>query len=412
MRPNKSSDAAADTIATETDPAIEARTAELEAVLKSAGPAAAADELIRAAREELRPRALLDALLLKARLELGMTPSGMPADQLSDELKTTYEDRYVDALRTVGRLLLEKGDIPAAWPYFRVIGEKDEIRAAIEAFDPADADEHAFGAVIDVAFQQQVHPLKGFAWILDRYGICSAISSFEALPADDAVRSEAAALLTKALYAQLQYALASEIERREEKRPEDTATVAAMLEGRSWIYDDDAYAIDVSHLSSVVRLSPLLKSNECIALALELATYGAGLSDRFRYDGLPPFEDVYADHSIYLKALLGTDSETAVSHFRGKLKLVDSGDDQPRDPLESLPAQTLVNLLSALGRTEEAIALAAEHLIDVPESYLVCPSLSVLCRKAGRPDLLADAAARNQDWALFLAARIEENQKS
>ncbi len=392
------------------DPALAARKARLTDILESAGPAAAVEELARSAREEHKPRALLDALLLKARLDLGLPASGIQADQLPEEVKTRYEDRYVEALRTVGQILLEKGDIPSAWPYFRVIGEKEPVRQAIEAFDPASADEHALGAVIDVAFQQQVHPIKGFGWILDRYGICSAISSFEALPAEDAVRCEAAALLARSLHAQLVYSLASEIERREGQRPPESQSVDQLLEGRSWIYDDDAYAIDVSHLSSVVRLSPLLKSKADIALALELAKYGSGLSDRFRYDGLPPFDDIYADHSVYLNALLGHDADAAVTHFRAKLKPADTDDDQPRDPLETLPAQTLVNLLAALGRDEEAIALAAEHLADVPETYLMCPSLAALCRKAGRLDLLADAAAGNQDWALFLAARIEENR--
>jgi len=408
MRPNPTATEAARTA--EIDASVEDRKNRLNEILGSTGPAAAIDELARAARERMQPRALLDALLLKARLELGLPPSGVLADSLSEDVKTRYEDRYVDALRTVGQLLLEAGDIPAAWPYFRVIGEKEPVRRAIDAFDPSTADEHALGAVIDVAFQQQVHPVKGFGWILDRYGICSAISSFEALPAEDAVRCEAAALLTQSLHGQLVYSLASEIERRDGARPSEGQSVVELLHGRPWIYDDDAYAIDVSHLSSVVRLSPLLKSKTDIALAVELAEYGSGLSDRFRYDGLPPFEDVYADHKTYLKALLGNDSDTAVAHFRAKLKPAGPDDGQPRDPLETLPAQTLVNLLAALGRDEEAIALAAEHLADVPESYLVCPSLTALCRKAGRMDLLAAAAARNQDWALFLAARIEDNQ--
>jgi hypothetical protein len=410
MRPNRSAD---DSVAAQelpVDPAAEAQKAQFVGLLQASGPAAAVDELIRSAREEHRPRALLDALLLKARIDLGLTPTGIQSDQLAEDVKTRYEDLYVDALRTVGTLLLDKGDIPAAWPYFRVIGEKEPVRQAIESFDPTSRDEHYLGAVIDVAFQQQVHPLKGYGWILDRYGICSAISSFEALPADDSVRSAAAALLTRSLHTQLKYSLASEIERREGSRPDESKSVEELLEGRTWIYDDDAYAIDISHLSSVVRLSPLLKSPGEIALALELARYGTGLSDRFRYDGLPPFEDVYADHSLYLNALLGKDAEAAIVHFRSKLNTIDTDDDQPRDPLETLPAQTLVKLLSTLGRDEEAIALAAEHLADVPESYLVCPSLTALCRKAARPDLLAESAARNQDWALFLAAKIEESR--
>jgi hypothetical protein len=383
---------------------------EIQSLLQDQGPASAVDELIRNAKEKAQPRPLLDALLLKARLDLGLSPTGVISELLPADLKMKYEDRYVEALRSVGQMLLDRSDIPAAWPYFRVIGEKEPVRIAIENFDPGQADEHALGAVIDIAFQQQVHPIKGFSWVLDRYGICSAISSFEAIPGDEKIRAEAAAMLTKALYDQLQYSLASEIERRDGQKPSESATVVEMITGKTWIYDDDAYAIDVSHLSSVVRLSPLLKDASSIAFAVQLAQYGSGLSDRFRYDGLPPFEDIYADHAIYLNALIGKDVETAVKHFQSKVQKPSVDEDQPADPLETLPAQTLVRLLARLGRIEEAISVASEHLMEIPDSYLLCPTVSALCRDANRPDLLAQAAVGVEDWALYLGARIEEMQ--
>ena len=383
---------------------------QMQSLLEDQGPALAVDQLIKNAKEKSRPRPLLDALLLKARLDLGLSPTGVVSELLPADLKIKYEDRYAEPLRSVGQMLLDRGDIPAAWPYFRVIGEKEPVRLAIENFDPGQADEHALGAVIDIAFQQQVHPIKGFSWVLDRYGICSAISSFEAIPGDEKIRAEAAGLLTNALYNQLQYSLASEIERRDGQRPHETATVSEMIAGKDWIYDDDAYAIDVSHLSSVVRLSPLLQDQPSIKLAVQLAQYGSGLSDRFRYDGLPPFEDIYADHAIYLNALIGKDVETAVKHFQSKVQKPSFDEDQPSDPLETLPAQTLVRLLARLGQMEEAIVIASEHLMEIPDSYLMCPTVSVLCRDANRPDLLAEAAANVEDWALFLGARIEQMQ--
>lgn len=408
MRPNQTDTNTSTPVEIKPDPSAD----EIQSVLKSAGPAAAIEKLIEISTAKNEPRPLLDALLLKARFELGLPGSGAVSDQIDPELKLKYEDRYVEAIRQVGQRLLDQGQIAAAWPYFRVIGEKEPVKAAIEAFDPSQADEHSLGAVIDVAFQQQVHPVKGFSWILDRYGICSTISSFEALPNDEQVRAEAAALLTKALYEQLQYSLASEIERRDGTRPEANVSVTDLLQGRAWIYDDDAYAIDISHLSSVVRLSPLLKDDSSIKMAVELAVYGSGLSDRFRYDGLPPFEDIYADHLIYLNALIGNDVENAISHFSGKLTANAAGDEfeEPADPMETLPAQTLVRLLARLGRKLEAIEVAAQHLMGVPEGYLLCPSLTTLCREAKRLDLLAKAAAGHGDLALCLGSLIEEMQ--
>ncbi|MFM7317455.1 MAG: hypothetical protein ACKO5E_10940 [bacterium] len=412
MRPNQPETNTTAPVEMQPDPSAD----EIQSVLKSSGPAAAIARLIEISTEKNEPRPLLDSLLLKARFELGLPGSGAVSEQIDPELKLKYEDKYVEAIRQVGQRLLDQGQIASAWPYFRVIGEKEPVKAAIEAFDPSQADEHALGAVIDVAFQQQVHPVKGFSWILDRYGICSTISSFEALPNDEQVRAEAAALLTKALYEQLQYSLASEIERRDGTRPEADVRVSELLQGRPWIYDDDAYAIDISHLSSVVRLSPLLKDEASIKMAAELAIYGSGLSDRFRYDGLPPFEDIYADHLIYLNALLGCDIENAISHFRGKMAVNEAPDEfyeaQQPDPMETLPAQTLVKLLARLGKKLEAIEVASQHLMGVPEGYLLCPSLTTLCREAKRLDLLAKAAAGHGDLALCLGSLIEEMQSA
>ena len=54
------------------------------------------------------------------------------------------------------------------------------------------------------------------------------------------------------------------------------------------------------------------------------------------------------------------------------------------DPEASLPAQVLVDLLVRLGRLDEAIDVAADHLAQLPESALICPGIAELCQRAGR----------------------------
>ena len=89
-------------------------------LIGESGPVAAIDRLIASleARDEARP--LLDALLLKARHELGLpfVQDGSLAD-IPEPIRSKYEDRYVEAIRHVGGKLLRRGDIAAAWPYFR-----------------------------------------------------------------------------------------------------------------------------------------------------------------------------------------------------------------------------------------------------------------------------------------------------
>src|SRR5215210_5586210 len=102
--------------------------------LCGAGPDAALDHLMHVLAERGEFRALLDAMLLKARHELSLPLIQLGGlNDLPEPVRSQYEERYVTAIRTVGRRLLESGDIPAAWPYFRAIGEAEPVVAALEA---------------------------------------------------------------------------------------------------------------------------------------------------------------------------------------------------------------------------------------------------------------------------------------
>jgi len=388
----------------------------LDRAFQTSGPPAALDLLIDRLESRGDFRALLDALLLKARYELGLplvqvgSFSDLPEDQ-----RNRYEERYVEAIRSVGNKLLALGDIPGAWPYFRAIGETEPVTQAINAFDPAD-DDPRIGQVVEVAFNQGASPQKGFALILKHYGTCSAISAFEQLPRDESTRAAAADGLVRQLHEHLVSNLRAEIAHRGQPLPAEGTPIPALIAGRDWLFADEAYHIDVSHLSATVRVSPLLTDPAAIALAAELADYGRHLSPRHRYEGDPPFEDVYVDHGIYLNALLGKDVDTALAHFRAKLvpppepetgaepgpESVFGGYGREHDP--AAVAQILVGLLVRLGRLDEAIDVAAEHLAGLPEASLICPGVSQLCQRAGQPARLARIARDQGDLVHYTAA--------
>lgn len=378
---------------------------QLDQALREAGAEAALERLTGLLAERGEFRALLDALLLKARHELGipLIQVGSLAE-LPEPARTQYEERYVEAIRTVGQRLLDAGDIPAAWPYFRAIGEKEPVAAAVAAFAPVDGDERV-SAIVDVAFNQGAHPRRGFELILDHFGTCSAITAFDHLPPDDATRVPCADRLVRHLHAQLVASLRAEIGRRGQPLPAEGTPIAELIGGRDWLFVDDAYHLDVSHLAATVRIAPILEDPETQELAIELTDYGRRLSDRHRYEGEPPFEQIYEDHAAYLRALLGQDVEAALAHFRAKITTPDP--ETPAVPADTLPAQTLVRLLVRLGRTETAIDIAAEHLADLPESALICPSLAQLCQSAGQPDRLARVARDHGDLVNYAAAILQ-----
>lgn len=383
----------------------------LDETLRAEGPEALARELVARVEKEGTPRELLDALLLQARIELGLPViSNASLSTLPDKTREAYEDRYVAALRRVGERLLATGQIVAAWPYFRIIGEKEQVARALEACQPG-AGEDELSALIDVAFQQGALPSKGFGWIVEHYGVCSAITAFEHLPQDEPLRSECTGRLVRALHEHLVANLRAEIELQgqEGEPPLPTgASIPRLLEGREGLLDDDNYHVDLSHLASITRLSPLLSNPEEIAIAVELTEYGRKLSSRHRYEGEPPFQDIYEDHGIYLKALLGQDVAQAVAHFSAKLQPVDSNDSVGT----SFPAQILVRLLERVGYLDQAVQVASEYLAEVPESALACTPLPELCQRANALDRLVEVAARRGDLIQYAAALVESAGRS
>jgi hypothetical protein len=384
----------------------------IEQSLQDSGAASAIGTLVRELDAEGEYRALLDALLLQARHELGLPLIQTDgASEMPEAARARYEERYVDAIRVVGGRFLARGDIAAAWPYFRAIAESQPIRDALDAYTPAQDDER-LNSIVEVAFNQGVHPRKGFELILGQYGTCSAITAFEHLPREEPVRAACAELLIRKMHDDLTANVRGDIAQRGQPLPPEGTSIPELIAGREWLFADEAYHIDVSHLSSTVRVAPLTTNPEALALAVELTEYGRQLSPRHRYEGDPPFEDVYVDHGIYLRALLGEDVDRALAHFLAKIAPRRPAEDDPdEDQGEStdsaMIAQVLVGLLSRLGRLDQAIPLAAEHLAGIPQSALFCPGVAQLCQRAGAHDQLARIARDQGDLVNYTAARLQ-----
>jgi hypothetical protein len=375
----------------------------VEDALRTAGPGSAIERLIGHLDARGEYRALLDALLLKARHELGLPliSSGSLAT-LPEPGRSRYEEKYVDAIRLVGSRHLEAGDIPSAWAYFRAIAETEPVARALRDYHPTENDER-LGAVIEIAFNHGVSPERGFELILEHYGTCPAITAFEQLPPhEEATRAACAARLTRRLHQELSANLRSEIAGRGLDVPAVGTPIAELLSGHDWIFADEGYHIDVSHLAAVVRMSLLVPDRDVMALALDLTEYGRRLSPRLLFDGPPPFEKIFEDHGIYLRALLGQEASQAVDHFRGKLVSTSDGESD-----SVMPAQTLINLLVRLGQVDAAIEVASEHLAGFPESALACPGVAQLCLRAGQPERLAQIAREQGDLVTFTAALLQ-----
>ena len=385
----------------------------LDQSLEASGPNALVDRLISDLEDRKAYRPLLDALLLKARLELGLPLiPGRTTSSWPETNKTAYEERYVEAIRNVGGKLLSSGDIATAWPYYRAIAEPELVTKAIDAFDGDGTDERLHG-IVEVAFNQGANPGKGYELILKHYGTCSAVTAFEHLPREEAIRSNCADRLVRQVHEHLVANLRGEIEHRGQPLPALGTSIPDLMRGRDWLFADEAYHVDVSHLAATVRVGPLLQDLATMSLALELADYGIKLSPKHSYEGDPPFEKVYEDHAVYFRTVLGIGVDEGIHHFRSKLSTVPLSSTETESEYSTddiITAQVLIGLLARIGRPGEALDVASEYLGGVADSSLFCPGIAQLAEESGETGKLAEVARRNGDPVQYAMAILRSQQ--
>jgi hypothetical protein len=379
---------------------------DIERTLAAEGAEAAIDRLCDRLRTEKDYNSLFYALLMKKRHQMGVSPIPTgPAHDLPESQHGPYEDAIREAGRLIGNLYLQEGQLPQAWAYFRMLNEPQPLRQALERHTPAEGED--LQPLVHIAYYEGVHPRKGFAWILERFGICNAITTFSGsgeLPHSAEDRQHCLKALVHALHAELRERLANEIERHDGRRPAEAeleaGAVRKLIAGRDWLFAEDCYHIDTSHLSSVVQLSTQLPPCPELELARELCHYGRRLSGRFMGTNDPPFEDFYKAYSAYLAVLAGDKVEEGLDYFR------DQADKADPQEIGTYPAEVLINLLLRVDRPAEALAVACKHLAGADNRQLTCPGIGELCRKVGDYRSLAEVARRQGDAVHFLAGLL------
>jgi len=189
------------------EPAFEA----LGPMLESEDPASSLDYLIGRFREAKDYHLMFEAMLMKKRLELDLPLIQAPnLAALPPDLQAKYQQFLVEAAQETGELLLAKGDIPKAWPYLRATGDVQRVAAAIERVEPGENVE----AIIEIAFMQGVHPAKGLELVIEKFGICRALTYFGG-SGGEKDRSQCIGVLARSIYSELAASLDNAIEERE-----------------------------------------------------------------------------------------------------------------------------------------------------------------------------------------------------
>src|ERR1700722_265915 len=365
----------------------------LEQISRCKGPEAVLDLVIETALREKNYRMLFGARIMQVRHRLGLRL--IDADtvpQVTSEQRPIYEKALTYAAREAGGLLLDNGDIPGAWPYFKAIDAPAAVAAAIENVTGGDGLER----IIEIAYQEGVNRRKGFELILQHHGICSAITWFGSNP-DYESRQKCLDLLVRTLYMEVAAALKETIASSEGTAPQ-TNSLPELIAGREWLFEGTSSYVDSTHLTAVVRFSTELEDREALHMALELAEYGQHLNPMFHFRGDPPFEVTYLDHAFYLRALLGIDVDEAIAHFRRKILGI--GD--------TIHAEALIELLVRLGRYDDAIEVSFAYLPDAGGS---CTPVQQLCQMAGNYTQLRSIARERGDLLGFAAGVIQGGDK-
>lgn len=370
----------------------------LQEIVKSKGPAAAVEQLEKDLLELGDIDALFYAMLMKKRVELGVSPfpSGPSAD-LPAETHEAYENAIRDAGRIAGSKLLAKHDIRRAYFYYNMLGETGPIKEYLENYVPADADD--IQGIIEVALYQGVHPKKGFELVVERYGVCNAITTYggQDFSRNPEARQFAIQCLVRTLHAQLLDRLKSDLEARDVKQS-GKETITQIVTNHPDLMTDGGYHIDTSHLSSITQYSLELDPCPERKLAIELCRYGEQLSEGLRYPSDPPFEKSYTDYRILLETLEGINHTEGLQHFEAKIApgIADGN---------TFPAEVYINLLIRLGRKDDALALAKQYLSN-ERRQMSCPGVYELCFQAKDFAGIAEAARGRGDCVAFLAGVI------
>lgn len=376
---------------------------DLRAAYASSGASGLLDALIAELRDRQDYHKLFDALCLRKKQQLGL-PMGKPTslEDVPAALREEFEHSYMAAAREVGQSLLAAGKIGQAWIYFHAIREPDAVREALDkAPIPRETTEQS-EELLDLALFKGLHPVKGVQIMLQTHGTCSTITSLDQtlarLNSDD--RGACAAMLVKTLHEELTGNIQREVQQRMPFAP-PTHSLPELIAGRDWLFEENNYHIDVSHLNSTVRFARSLAVGAPeLKLARELAEYGSRLSPQFQYAGDPPFQDYYPAHIQFFNFLLDNNRDAALAYFQ---KILEA---EPDVPDKALIAFVIVDLLVRVDRFADALPLAEEFLLSSDDEFAA--AFAELCEKAGRYDVLQQSAEARGDLVTFTTALLQQ----
>lgn len=340
-------------------------------------------------------------LLLRHQLGLTLMYSGS-GDDLDESTQTKLEDGLAGICRDIGKKLMEAGKLREGWMYLRPIGELELAKQFILETEP---DDESLDELIELALREGIAPVFGFSLVLQHYGTCNSITTFDAemsqhSPED---RQAAAGMLVEHLHAELLENVKNDIENSEGKTPEGDR-FADLLPDRPWLFEGNRYHTDTTHLASVIRFSRQLTNEDQIRLAIDLTEYGRRLSTQYQYENEEPFANLYVDTGLYLRAMIGEAVDDAVTFFRQKADACDAYNEG------YMAIEVFIELLYRVGRYEEAIEALIERMPDATPRIGIAPSLYDISHKMKNFERFTEFCRQQNDLLGFTTGLLNKTE--
>jgi hypothetical protein len=188
---------------------------------------------------------------------------------------------------------------------------------------------------------------------------------------------------------------------RQQGSPAQENTLAELVAERDWLFAEDNYHLDTTHLASIVRFALGIEDPAVLRLALDLTEYGRRLAPSYQFPGEEPFRDQYPAAALFFRAQLGEGVDEALAFFREKAETLPFGE------VGSMPAEVYIGLLARLGRYREAMDATARLLAPGVRASGFAPSLVELARAGNVFDRLMEISRERGDPVGFLAGLVD-----
>jgi hypothetical protein len=377
---------------------------QLQSALAKGGAEGALTHAADTLREQKKYHELFEVLKMQVRRRIGLpilyADSG---DSLSEQQRAQLEEGLVAACREVGTLFLKDGQVREGWMYLRPVGDKAEAVRLLSAIEPTEENTED---LIEVCLHEGIDIGRGFGLVLTSYGTCSSITTYDSSVArrPRGEQAPAARQLLDRVHADLVSSVKHDIARQEGSQPSEK-TLRELVADREWLFQDNSYHIDTTHLAATVRISRVLADAADLRLALDLTEYGRRLSQQFQYHGDEPFAEMYPASALYFQALLGENIDEAAAYFKSKAEMLDP-------QYHGLAAvETYVDLLTRLGRYSDAIAAAMKLAPRGTQPIGQAPSLLELAEKAGDYSPVLSYCQEKGDLLGYTAALVQGAKK-